>query len=272
MKRVVAAGALVLVGLGLAGCGDDGSDVADASACIGSGYYNSHRGFCDDAGERPPAGRSVSAPVPAATPVVTTPAAPVSPITFTCQGAVVSGGGTPQGTFRSLDEVWAAPDQFQFCNIEVAASYIPAGVEIEAANLYRQFVPDETDVGALKTMLGICSESDSASVDEVLRWQQVVLQGALLLCPNAPHAGLIRAGAEGTVIQDGRHVVGVDMAPGTWRTDGSVSDCYWERSTGGGDIIDNNFINFAPDGATVTVRASDGGFTSDGCGTWTLVG
>jgi hypothetical protein len=47
-----------------------------------------------------------------------------------------------------------------------------------------------------------------------------------------------------------------------------ISNCYWERSTAGGDIIDNNFITFAAGRVTVTVRASDGGFTTNGCGTF----
>ena len=71
---------------------------------------------------------------------------------------------------------------------------------------------------------------------------------------------------------DGTYTVGDEMDPGTYQamvTHGAngLHNCYWERSTGSGDIIDNNFINFAPDGVTVTVKSGEG-FTSENCGAW----
>ncbi|MGW6455522.1 hypothetical protein ACWF94_06260 [Streptomyces sp. NPDC055078] len=58
-----------------------------------------------------------------------------------------------------------------------------------------------------------------------------------------------------------------EIAPGTYRTKGDLEDCYWERTTRSGEIIDNNFATSAQV-ITVTIRASDGQFTSEGCGTW----
>ena len=52
--------------------------------------------------------------------------------------------------------------------------------------------------------------------------------------------------------------VGQTMEPGTYKTKPGIKDCYWSRNTGGGDIIDNDFVSFAPDGATVTVYAGEG--------------
>lgn len=60
------------------------------------------------------------------------------------------------------------------------------------------------------------------------------------------------------------------IRPGTYHTLDSVDDCYWERTTEGGDIIDNNFATHAKT-ITVTVRSSDDSFTSDNCGTWDRV-
>jgi hypothetical protein len=57
------------------------------------------------------------------------------------------------------------------------------------------------------------------------------------------------------------------IPPGTYHTTEMVADCYWERTTRGGDIIDNQFAT-AAQRITVTIRASDGSFTSRGCGTW----
>ncbi|MFI5634875.1 hypothetical protein ACIA8E_37110 [Streptomyces sp. NPDC051664] len=58
-----------------------------------------------------------------------------------------------------------------------------------------------------------------------------------------------------------------EIAPGTYRAKGELADCYWERTTKAGAIIDNNFATSAQE-ITVTIRASDGQFTSRDCGVW----
>lgn len=65
--------------------------------------------------------------------------------------------------------------------------------------------------------------------------------------------------------------VGTTMEPGTWKTKPGVKDCYWSRSSGSGDIIDNDIIDYAPEGVTVAVQAGEG-FKSSRCGTWTKIG
>lgn len=45
------------------------------------------------------------------------------------------------------------------------------------------------------------------------------------------------------------------------------ADCYWERTTKSGDIIDNHLATSAQE-ITVTIRASDGQFTSERCAVW----
>ncbi|MFD8887701.1 hypothetical protein ACFV0H_35200 [Streptomyces erythrochromogenes] len=58
------------------------------------------------------------------------------------------------------------------------------------------------------------------------------------------------------------------VKPGTYRIKGDLENCYWERLTRSGEIIDNNFASAARE-ITVTVRASDGLFRSEGCeGAW----
>jgi hypothetical protein len=61
------------------------------------------------------------------------------------------------------------------------------------------------------------------------------------------------------------------IKPGTYRTTGSVDDCYWERTGPDGKIIDNNFATHAQQ-ITVTIRATDGSFTSERCGKWVKAG
>ncbi|MFG2677039.1 hypothetical protein [Streptomyces sp. NPDC048445] len=57
------------------------------------------------------------------------------------------------------------------------------------------------------------------------------------------------------------------IPPGTYRAKGRMQDCYWERTSKGGDIIANNLATSAQS-ITVTIAASDGQFTSERCAVW----
>lgn len=57
------------------------------------------------------------------------------------------------------------------------------------------------------------------------------------------------------------------MPPGTYRAKGRMEDCYWERTSKSGEPLDNNFATSARE-ITVTIRASDGQFTSEQCAVW----
>lgn len=71
-----------------------------------------------------------------------------------------------------------------------------------------------------------------------------------------------------TSFADGSYRVGVDIAPGTYRSSATATGCYWKRMsnfTGVDDII-ANYLSNSP--TTVTILASDTGFQTRGCGTW----
>lgn len=74
--------------------------------------------------------------------------------------------------------------------------------------------------------------------------------------------------ADPTRFGDGVYLVGVDVAPGRYRNSGSGL-CYWERSrdfTGEYEgIIDFDDVEGS---VVVEIEATDVGFTSQGCGTW----
>lgn len=72
-----------------------------------------------------------------------------------------------------------------------------------------------------------------------------------------------------TGFTEGVEIVGKDIKPGTYKTTGSVSDCYWERERGG-HIVANNFVSGASK-VQVTVRKTDDAFTTRGCGDWIQV-
>lgn len=46
-----------------------------------------------------------------------------------------------------------------------------------------------------------------------------------------------------------------------------MTNCYWERTTKQGEVIDHRFLTHHED-LTVTIRDTDGGFRAEGCGVW----
>lgn len=69
---------------------------------------------------------------------------------------------------------------------------------------------------------------------------------------------------------DGTYQVGTDIQPGTYRTREGSPNCYYERLkdfTGGLNSILANGNTSAP--AIITIKPTDAGFNSQGCGTWT---
>ncbi|MEV4975528.1 hypothetical protein [Streptomyces scopuliridis] len=103
----------------------------------------------------------------------------------------------------------------------------------------------------------------------------VLRAGVPLLCPDWSKTVTAALGGDaGRSYSGGTYVVKADpstdeeaIAPGTYRTTGDLADCYWERTTKAGEIVDNGFATSARE-ITVTIRASDGQFTSRDCGTW----
>jgi hypothetical protein len=72
-----------------------------------------------------------------------------------------------------------------------------------------------------------------------------------------------------TTFGEGLYIVGTDIAPGTYKNTGSEG-CYYARLSGFGGGLDNIIANNNVDAVTiVTIAASDKGFESHRCGTWT---
>ncbi len=69
---------------------------------------------------------------------------------------------------------------------------------------------------------------------------------------------------------DGTFVVGKDIQPGTYRTRTGSPGCYFARLSGFGGTVDEIIANANTNtAAIVTISASDKGFQSTNCGTWT---
>lgn len=128
--------------------------------------------------------------------------------------------------------------------------------------------------GAFGTAYLLCAKLDTDYTDKTVArmdWKKADAIGALALCPDAPHAAALQEVVNTVKVSEGTYTVGKDIEPGTYRTRPGVKDCYWSRTNGGGGIIANDMVGFAPDGVTVTVYPGEG-FESQRCGTWTKVG
>ena len=73
-------------------------------------------------------------------------------------------------------------------------------------------------------------------------------------------------GQPNTTFGDGTYQVGVDIAPGTYRSAGG-DNCYWARlrSLDTGNIISNNA---SPGPQVVAIQPTDAAFQTKNCGTW----
>ena len=69
---------------------------------------------------------------------------------------------------------------------------------------------------------------------------------------------------------DGIHSVGTEIKSGTYRTRSGSSGCYFARLKGFGGTLEEVIANENTDApAVVTIAATDKGFESTRCGTWT---
>lgn len=122
-------------------------------------------------------------------------------------------------------------------------------------------------VGEYLNTLRICANWSIDSTD-FLSSTRKELKAASQLCPDAPEHDNLAAWGDGKAFSDGDYVVGKDIAAGAYRSTEGVSDCYWERSTANGQIIANNLITHAAQGALVTIRSGET-LTTKRCGVWT---
>ena len=68
---------------------------------------------------------------------------------------------------------------------------------------------------------------------------------------------------------DGDWVVGEQIEPGQYRSDGSGTACYWERAGGFSHDFNEIISNENATGPTVVALSPGERFTAARCGTWT---
>lgn len=75
-----------------------------------------------------------------------------------------------------------------------------------------------------------------------------------------------------TSFEDGMYIVGKDIEPGTYKSEGGNGMGYWARLSGFSGDLDSIIANGNPDGSTIVeISSSDVGFETHGAGTWTKV-
>nr|WP_016359485.1 PASTA domain-containing protein [Paenarthrobacter nicotinovorans]CAD47974.1 hypothetical protein [Paenarthrobacter nicotinovorans] len=199
--------------------------------------------------------------------------------TYTCGGP---GTSEPEKSFQSFKEVWTSLyyTRRNGCSLYLDGTSVydtdkllpqeQKIVDIVAANGGDASIPGFAYAG----VFSLCANNNPDYADELPakpQWKKAEALAALAMCPDAPHAAALQEAATAVKISDGNKIVGKDMEAGTYSTKPGVKNCYWSRNTGSGSIIENDFVGFAPDGATVTVYAGEG-FESSGCGIWTKIG
>ena len=191
--------------------------------------------------------------------------------TYTCPG-------TPGPKYENYRDVWVSSsykDAAAACRVTFYGDLLPGEQKLVDA-VASQGVQIKDPEATVERIMGLCAKLDNTwgatyADKPTTPESKAEAAAALTVCPEAPHAAVLQEGATVSRITDGTKTVGQTMEAGTWKTKPGVKLCYWSRSSGNGDIIANDIIDFAPDGVTVTVYPGEG-FKSDRCGTWSKIG
>ena len=185
-----------------------------------------------------PTPEATPTPIPEPTPEPTPEPAPAGPATTFGDGLFIIGEDIVPGTYRNSSSS-------NGCFWERLSGF--------TGEL------DDTITNSFTTILQIVTilQTDVGfSSDDCGTWSQDL--SPITADPNAPFG-------------DGIYQVGIEIAPGTWRNEAS-SGCFWSRLSGfSGDIDDTITNEFSDVQQIVTIQASDIGFQSEDCGTWSQI-
>lgn len=187
------------------------------------------------------------------------------------------------GNYSYTYDALSSASQDQFTEDEWVAANTALGSDaavyhIDAANV----VDDSTVVIYLTITLadGSSSKRVTQFVLENDSWKHDLTQSEYELFAGATASAPATASASATSSDtasstdasfgDGTYQVGADIQPGTYRTREGSPGCYYERLSGFSGEFDDIISNGSTDApAIVTIKPTDSGFTSQGCGTWT---
>lgn len=198
------------------------------------------------------------------------------------------GSDSSKPKFKSYKDVWSSPEfgSSDKCSVQIDGRYPSIGAldnpialvpsEQAIVNIVGPNGSSGRPAETFANVMALCATVPKNFPDTIIGPSGAAMkqriQGALTLCPDAPHAALLQQALTVVKYDSGQsYTVGKSIEPGTYGTRPGVKNCYWSRTTGAGDIIANDFIEFAPNGVTVTVYVGEG-FTTNDCGVWTKVG
>lgn len=108
--------------------------------------------------------------------------------------------GSPAGTFTRLEEAWASTNyvRIDWCEAQAAASdrLELTDDQAQAARVAQAGLPDEDLVTAFLRTLAACVRIAPDGEHGMATQPTTILQATLVLCPEAPHAELVRAELE----------------------------------------------------------------------------
>ncbi len=196
-----------------------------------------------------------------------TPAAAKNGLTYSLSCTVNLASRT---TITDYKAAWTTP--FDLCTVNSAAGTSSAA-EKAAGTASGGKSPDTA-----KFLYALCATTAGTYFEGAVSPAQATeIRAALTLCPDHPKRAVLEASAgggdaleadrtSGKLAYTGKYLVGKDVQPGTWQSQGDkVENCYWETSDAQGRIIANNFISVAPQ-FTITIPPTAAGFTVNGCG------
>ena len=130
------------------------------------------------------------------------------------------------------------------------------------------------DIAGARAAAEAAAAADHAARQAELDARSAGLDGreADLMAREGAVAVLEQQAEDGRIAGSGTHLVGTEVAPGTYRAS-SPDDCYWERLSGLSGDFDEIIANGIGAGdATVTIRSGDLAFSSERCGYWDRIG
>lgn len=134
--------------------------------------------------------------------------------------------------------------------------------------LQQRFATDEQQIGNLQTDIGDAQSSARAASQAAAQSAATLSQQAAAVASQQAALDAQKQAVAASSIGQGVWTVGVNVAPGTYRTAAAViGQCYWKITKTGSssDIVDNDIVS----GGFPTVRLSAGeDFLNEGCGTF----
>lgn len=140
-------------------------------------------------------------------------------------------------------------------------------VEVEPADLEERREAIATDEGSLETR---ASELDDREEALDAREEELASQAEDEAETEEAEQEEVSASDAGAIPGSGTFLVGEEIQPGTYRTEGTSGFCYWARLSGLSGEFDDIITNDFSEGPSfVTIADTDVAFETSDCGEWT---